>query len=156
MEIKKVDKQQQKVIKTKRIVNIASFFNLTNFKIQRYYQNEPKFNGVYSRDNLHKIKDGAYVINLDEYSGIGTHLIVLYVQKNDGIYFDSFGVEHVPKEIKTFISNKFIRANIFRIQAYDSITYGYFCIGSIDSMLAGKNLTHFTNLFSQNNFKKNR
>ena len=115
MEIKKVDKQQQKVIKTKRIVNITSLFNLTNFKIQRYYQNEPKFNGVYSRDNLHKIKDGAYVINLDEYSGIGTHLIVLYVQKNDGIYFDSFGVEHVPKEIKTFISNKYIRANIFRI-----------------------------------------
>ena len=45
----------------------------TNFKIQKYYENEPSFNGVYSRDNLPKIKDGPYVINLDEYSNIGTH-----------------------------------------------------------------------------------
>ena len=99
MEIKKVDKQQQKVIKTKRIVNITSFFNLTNFKIQRYYQNEPKFNGVYSRDNLLKIKDEVYVINFDKYSDIETHWIALYVLNNDVTYFDSFGVEHIPKVI---------------------------------------------------------
>ena len=84
---------------------------LTNFAIQKYYQNEPRFNGVYSIDNLRKrnsveIKDGAYVINLDEYSDIGTHWIALYVQNNDVTYFDSFGVEHIPKEIKTFIGNK--------------------------------------------------
>ena len=54
---------------------------LTNFKIQKYYQNEPRFNGVYSRDNLPKIKDGVYVINLNEYSNIGTHWIALYVVK---------------------------------------------------------------------------
>ena len=76
---------------------------LTNFEIQKYYQNEPRFNGVYSRDNLPKIKDGAYVINLDEYSDIGTHWVALYVQ-NNVTYFDSFGVEHIPKEIKAFIN----------------------------------------------------
>ena len=70
-------------------------------------------------------------------------------------YFDSFGVEHIPKEIKTFINNKNITTIFFRIQAYDSITCGCFCIGFIDFMLAGKTLTEFTNVFSPNNFKKN-
>ena len=80
---------------------------LTNFEIQKYYQNELRFNGVYSRDNLpNKIKDGAYVINLDEYSDIGTHWIALYALNNNVTYFDSFGVEHIPKEIKKFIGNK--------------------------------------------------
>ena len=128
---------------------------LTNFEIQKYYQNEPRFNGVYSRDNLPKIKDGAYVINLDEYSDIGTHWVALYVQNNDVTYFDSFGVEHNSKEIRTFISNKNIKTNIFRIQAYDSIVCGYFCIGFIGFMLAGKTLTEYANLFSPNSFKKN-
>ena len=63
---------------------------LTNFEIQKNYQNEPIFNGVYSRDNLPRIKDGAYVINLDEYSDIGTHWISLCVQNNDVTYFDTF------------------------------------------------------------------
>ena len=71
---------------------------LTNFEIQRYYQNKTKFNGVYSRDNLsNKIKGWAYVINLDEYSDIGTHWVALYVKNNDITYFDSFGVEHIPR-----------------------------------------------------------
>ena len=74
---------------------------LTNFEIQTYYQNEPRFIGVYSRDNLpNKIKDGAHVINLNEYSDIGTHWIALYVSNKTVTYFDSFGVEHIPKEIK--------------------------------------------------------
>ena len=72
---------------------------LTNFEIQKY-QNEPKFNGVYSRNNLCEIKDGAYEINLDEYKSIGTHWIGLYVNgNNNAIYFDSFGVQHISKEI---------------------------------------------------------
>ena len=75
-------------------------------EIQKDYQYEHKFNGVYSRDNLPKIKDGAYVINLDEYSDIGTHWVALYVQNNDVAYFDSFGVEQIPKEIRKFIKNK--------------------------------------------------
>ena len=137
---------------------------LTNFEIIKYYENESRFNGVYSRDNLpNKIKDGAYVINLDEYSDIGTHWIALYVKNNDITYFDSFGVEHIPKEIKAFINrpsssalqNRNIKTNIFRIQAYDSIMCGYFCIAFIDFMLKGKSLTEYTNLFSPNDFKKN-
>ena len=66
--------------------------------MQKYYQNESRFNGVYSRENLPKIKDGTFVINLDEYSDIGTHWVALNVQ-NNVTYFDSFGVEHIPKEI---------------------------------------------------------
>ena len=77
---------------------------LTKFEIQKYYHNEPKFNGVYSRDNLpNTIKDGTYVINLDEYSDIGTHWVALYVKNNNITYFDSFRVEHIPKEIIKFI-----------------------------------------------------
>ena len=71
-----------------------------NFEIQEYYQNEPRFNGVFSRDNLpNNIKKGAYVINLDEYHDIGTHWIALYVNNKTIAYFDSFGVEHIPREI---------------------------------------------------------
>ena len=70
---------------------------LTNFEIQKFYQNEPRFNGVYSRNNLPKIKDEAYVIKLDEYSDIGTHWVALHVNNNDVTYFDSFGVDNIPK-----------------------------------------------------------
>ena len=102
-----------------------------------------------------KIKDGAYVINLDESSDIGTHWVALYVQNNVINNFNSFGVEHVPKEIKEFVKNKDMATNIFRIQAYDPIMCGYFCIGFIDFMLPGKTLTEFTILFSPNNFEEN-
>ena len=126
---------------------------LTNFEIQTYYQNEPKFIGVYSRDNLpDKIKDRAYVINLDEYYDIETHWIALYVNNKTVTYFDSFGIEHIPKEVKKFIGNRNIISNIYRIQNYDSIMCGYFCIGFIDYMLKGKSLTDNTNLFSPYNF----
>ena len=129
---------------------------LTNFEITKYYENEPKFNGVYSRDNLpNKIKDEAYVINLDEYSDTGTDWIALYVKNNDITYFDSFGVEHIPKEIKAFIKNKNVKTNIFRIQVYGSIMCGYFCIRLINFMLKGKSLTEYANVFSPNDFEKN-
>ena len=86
---------------------------LTNFEIQKYYQNEPRFNGVYSRDNFPKrIKDRAYVINLDEYADVGTHWIALYVKNIEIIYFGSFGVEHVPEEIEKFIGPENIKTNI--------------------------------------------
>ena len=130
--------------------------NVTNFEIMKYYENEFRFNGVYSRDSFpNKIKDGAYVINLDEYCNSGTHWITLYLKNNDITYFDSVGVEHIPKEIIKFIGYKNVIANIFRIQAYDSIMCGYFCIGFIDFMFKGKTLTEFTNLFSPYDFKKN-
>ena len=75
-----------------------------------------------------KIKNGAYVINLDEYSDIGTQWIALYALNNNVTYFDSFGVEHIPKEIKIFIDKSIVVANIFRIQAYDSIICGSFAL----------------------------
>ena len=76
---------------------------LAHFEIQKYYQNEPKFNGVYSRNNLTEIKDRACVINLDKYESIETHWIALYVIVENVTYFDSFGVEYIPKEIRKFI-----------------------------------------------------
>ena len=80
---------------------------LTKFEIQRYYQNEPRFNGVFSRNNLpKKIKDGVYVINLDEYADVGTHWIALYCNRNETVYFDSIGVEHGPEEIKNLLRIK--------------------------------------------------
>ena len=72
---------------------------LTNFEMQEYYQNKPKFSGVYSRNNLPKIKDGAYVINLDKFKSIGTHWKALYVNAENVTYFDSLRVENNPKEI---------------------------------------------------------
>ena len=89
-------------------------YPLTNFKIQKYYQNEPRFNGVHSRNNLQKANYRPYVINPDEYSDIETHCVALYVKNNDATYFDYFDVENIPKEIKTFISNKNMKTNIFR------------------------------------------
>ena len=96
---------------------------------------------MYSRNNLpNKIKKGAYVINLNEYKNTGTHWVSLFVKTNEAIYFDSFGVEHIPKEINKFINSdttkpsslKRTKSNIFRKQAYDSIMFGYFCIKFIN------------------------
>ena len=99
---------------------------LANFKIQKYCKNAPKFNGVYSRNNLCKIMDGSYIINFDEYYSIGTHWIGLYVKTENVIYFDSFVVDHISKEVRKFIRNKNIITNIYRVQAYHSKMYGYF------------------------------
>ena len=87
----------------------------------------------------------------------------IFLNKNEFVYFDSFGVEHIPEEIKEFLGrpsssasqNKNIKANIYRVQEDNSIMSGYFCIGFIDFMLAGKKLTNYTNLFSLYDFKKN-
>ena len=129
---------------------------LTNFEIQKYYQNEARFNGVYSRYNLpNKIKDAAYVIDLDEYSDIGTHWVALYVVNKNVSCFDSFVVEPIPKEIKKFINGSLSITNIFRIQPYDSIMCGYFWIGFINFMFDGKTLTEYTNPCLPNNFQKN-
>ena len=123
---------------------------LTNFEIQRYYQNERIFNGIYSWINLPKRKDEASVVNLDKFKSLGTHWIALYINVENVTYFASFGVEHISKEIKKFIRNKNIRTNISRIQAHDSIMCKYFCTGFIDFMLKGQSLLDYTNLFSPN------
>ena len=139
---------------------------LRNFEIQEYYQNKARFNGVFSRDNLpdtirpkglrskelgSAVENGAYVINLDEYRDIGTHWVALSVNNKTITYFDSFGVEHIPREIMKSIARKKIITNIYRIQAYDSIMCGYFCIGFINFMFNGKSLIDYTSLFSPNN-----
>ena len=91
---------------------------LTNFEIQKQYKNKPRFNGVFSRNNLPtKIKDGTYKINLDEYANVDTHWIALLCKKKQNFFFDSFGVEYITEEIKEFIKNfpgnKSIKTNIF-------------------------------------------
>ena len=78
----------------------------------------------------------------------------MWVNNNNNVtYFDSFGIEHILKEIKAFINNKNVKTNIFRIRACDSVMFGYFCIGFIDFMFKRKTLTEYTNLFSPNNFE---
>ena len=140
--------------KKKPLNLLLPFHPLINIEISEYYANEPGFNGVYSRNNLpNKIKNGAYVINLDEYENKGTLWVSLFVTPKYAVYFDSFGIEHIPKEINKFTNND-IKSNIFRIQAYNSMC-GYFCIEFINYMLKGKTLLDYTNLFSPNDFKKN-
>ena len=140
----------------KKLNSLLTFHPLTNIEISEYYANEPRLYGVYSRNNLPKvIKKGAYVLNLDEYENTGTHWIALFVKPKEVIYFDSFGIEHIPSEINKFIGNKNIKSNIFRLQACDSIMCGYYCIEFINYMLKGKALLEYTNLFSPNDFKKN-
>ena len=109
---------------------------------------------------MSKLKDGTYVINLNTFEAIGTHWIALYGNDDnrspsyDATYFDSFAVEHIPKEIKKFIENKNIITNLYKIQAYDSMMCGCFCIGLIDFKL-GKSLLDLKNIFSSNEYEKN-
>ena len=126
---------------------------LANFEIQKCLQNEPKFDGVYSRNNLPKVKDGAYVINLDKFKPIGTHWIGIYVNPENVTYFDSFGVEHIPKGIKKVLGNKNI-TNIYRTQAYYPTMCGYFCTEFIDFLLKGKRLLEYTTFFLITNMKR--
>ena len=79
----------------------------------------------------------------------------MHVNSNNIIYFDSLGVEYIPKEIKKFIGSKNIITNIYRIQAYDLVMRQYFCIGFIDFKIKGKSLLDYTNLFSPNEYEKN-
>ena len=99
-----------------------------------------------------KQKIGAYVIKIDEYADVGTHWIALFCNRGEVVYFNSFGVEYVPEEIKEFIRNKNIIANIFWVPANKSIMCGYFRIGFIDFILADKMLTDFASLFSSYDF----
>ena len=124
--------------------------------MSEYYANKPRFNGVYSRNNLPKtITKGACLINLDEYKNTGTHWASLFVKTNEVIYFDSFGVEHIPNEIEHAIGNNEIKASIFRLQAYDSIMCEYYCIEFINYMLKGTTLLEYTNLFLLKEYLKN-
>ena len=94
-------------------------------------------------------------LNVDEHADVGTHWTALFCKRSEIVYFDSFGAEHVPEEIKEFIGIKSIKANIFRVQANNSIMCGYFCTGFIDFLLAGKTLVYFASLFSPYDLEKN-
>ena len=109
---------------------------------------------MYSRNNLSKIKVGTYIINF-EYELIGAHWITLYLNDNNVKYFDSFGVENIPKKKnRKFIGNKNIITNISRVQAYDAIMCRYFCIGFIDFALKSKSLLEYSNVSSPNDYGK--
>ena len=140
--------------------SLTCFYPLTNFEMQEYFKDKSRYNDVCSRNNLPKLKNGAYVINLDGSKNTGTHWVVIFIKKDKVIYFDSFGFEYIPKEIMEIIKysslgNKNIKTRIFRIQNNNSIMCGYFCILFIEYMLNNKSLSDSTNLCSSWNFKKN-
>ena len=110
---------------------------------------------IITRNNLPRIKDGVYVINLDDKNSKGTHWISLFIEKNLTVYFDSFGIEYIPQELLNKIRDKSIPHNIFTIQDNESIMCGFYCITFIECMLAGKTLLDYTNLFSLNGYKNN-
>ena len=128
---------------------------LSNIEITNYFNYEPRFNGVFSRNNLPRIKDGAYVINLDDKNSKGTHWVSLFINKNTAVYFDSFEIEYIPQEVLIKVNDKSITHNIFRIQDNESFTCGFYCVAFIEYMLAEKTLLDYTNLFSLNDYKKN-
>ena len=128
---------------------------LTNFEIERYFKDEPMFNGVYSRNSLPVAKVGGYVVNLDERGSSGTHWVAIHVHGPKATYFDSFGIEHIPDEVLKFLKGKDLEANIFRVQSKKSVLCGYFCIKFLEYMFHGKTLTDFTRLFSPTDFNKN-
>ena len=113
MEMKKEKEFYEMVVDLKWIFNaVSSFCKFWNTEV---YQNEPRLNGVYSRDDLLKrIKDRTYVINLDQYADVCAHWIALYVKNIEIICFDSFGVENVLKEIENFFGHKNIKTNILK------------------------------------------
>ena len=102
-----------------------------------------------------RIKDGAYVVNLDDKNSKGTHWGSLFINKNIAIYFDSFGIEYIPQEVLNKINDKSITHNIFRIQDNKSIMCGFSCITLKEYLFARKTLLHYTNLFFLNDYKKN-
>ena len=114
-------------------------------KYKIYYQNEPRFNGVFSRNNLPKIiKDGAYVINFDEYADV-VHIGLLYFVTEMKLFIS---IISVLKKLKNLLGIKTWKLTFFEYKQT-------FCIGFIDFMLAGKKLTDYTSLFSPHDFKKN-
>ena len=101
------------------------------------------------------MNDGIYIINLDEYKSIGSHWIALYVSGDNVTYCDTFGVDHIPKEIKNFIRIKIIMKNIYKIKEYNSVMCRYFCIGFIDFIVKSTSMLNYTNLSSSKEYKKN-
>ena len=128
---------------------------LNNIEITNYFNYELWFNDVFSRNNFPRIKDGAYVINLNDSKSQGTHWISLFIDRNITLYFDFFGIEYLLLEVLNNIRDKSITHNIFRKQDNESIMCRFHCFAFIEYILAGKTLLDYTNLFSPNDYKKN-
>ena len=128
--------------------------HLNNIEITNHFKYEPRFNGVFSRNNLPKIKDGEYVINLDDKNSKVIHWVSLVIDRNGAAYFDSFRIEYIPQEVLNKIKEKSITHNIFRIKDNEFIMRGFCSITFIEYMIAGKTLLDYTNLFSLNDHKK--
>ena len=121
-----------------------------------YFNSDKRFDGTFSRDNLNIFnKDGAYIINLDKYDNIGTHWVAIYLKNNNVTYFDSFGIEYIPKEITKLINDKSVKSNIFRIQSFNSILCGYFYTGFIEYTSNNLGLNEYAKLFLVTNVDKN-
>ena len=128
---------------------------LNNIKITNYFNYKPRFNGIFSRNNLSRIIDGVYVTNLDYRNRRETHWVWLFINKNTAVYFDSFGIEYILQELLNKIKDKSIAHNMFRIQDNGSIMCRCYCIGFIEYMLEGKNLLDYIDLPSPHDYKKN-
>ena len=121
----------------------------------KYNFKYPRFNDIFLRNNFPKIKDGAYVINLDNKNSKGTHWVSLFIDINLPVYFDYFGIEYTLPEVLSKTRGKSITHNLFRIQDPESIMFGYYCIAFLEYVLAGKLSLCYTNIFSPNDHKKN-
>ena len=125
---------------------------LTNFRILKYHQNELIFNGVFWRDNLrNKIKNGAYVINLDEYADVGTHWFALFCTEIEVIYFGSFGEEHIPKKLKNSLEIKIKKVTYLKYnQAIQQCLHAF----ALDSSILCLQIKNWLILFSPYDFRK--
>ena len=128
----------------------GDYFNDTN-----YFNDEPRFDSVFSRNKLARIKDGAYVINFNDTISKGTLWVWLFIDRNTAVYFHYFGNEYIPQEVLTKVKDKSITHNIFRMQHNEFIMCGFYCIAFIEYMLAGEILLDYTNLFLPNDYKQN-
>ena len=121
---------------------------LSNIKTAKYFNYDPRFNGVFSRDNLPRMKDGAYIINLNDKQSEVRHWVSFFI-------LHSFGIDYIPQKVLRKIKDKSITHNIFRAQSDESIMSEFYCIIFIEYMLAGKTLLDYTNLFSSTNYRNN-
>ena len=118
--------------------------NLSNTEITKYIKYKIRFNDVFLRNIISRIKDGVCVVNLNDKNGKGRQWVSSFIDVNTAVYLDSFGIEYIPKD-------KSVTRNIFGIQSDDSIKCGFYCIAFRECKLAGKTLLGYIDLFSPDN-----
>ena len=124
-------------------------------EITKYSNYRPRFHNIFSRDNLPRINDNAYAINLDDKQSNGTHWVPLFIDKNTAVQFNSIWTGYNPQDALNEITDKSITHNIFRIQSDDSVMCEFNSIDFIECKIVGKTLFDYTNLFSPNIYQKN-